>query len=457
MSKTYVLDTNILLQDPDCIYNFDEHEVIIPIGVIEELDKFKKEHGELGKNSREVARSLDKLSAEGDLKVGVDVHNGHGGKIRVYYNGNLSSYYKETNVDLHVIYVAHELKKECKNSETVVIVSNDVNVRIRARALGLIADGYTTQQVKSEINRGYEEILCDFDIMDELKVNGKLEMDKFICIDPSKYNPNYYFDVRSNDSKRVSRVLAKISPDKQFIEMLNVKRDGLRIKPKNIEQTFAFDALLDSRIKLVSILGLAGSGKTLISAGCGLYMLEKTEEFRKLLVSRPMIPMGNKDVMGFLPGDIAEKISPWLRPIYDAFEVILNPKKSGGKSRDKEEMKERERAFINGEEYVQQSKFIDIEPLAYIRGRSISDQFMIIDESQNLNPLELKTIITRAGENTKIVLTGDISQIDCPYLDQYSNGLTVSTNAFLDSSLSAHLVMTSGVRSKLSEEATKRL
>lgn len=444
MTKLYLLDTNVLLTDPEALFNFKENEVIIPIGVLEELDSFKKDHGELGRNSRQVCRNLDALREKGDLSVGVGLDNGVGGKVRIFYTGNANTYYREAHVDFQVLQAAQTLKD--KEPQTpCVIVSRDVNVRIRANALGLAAENYENKQVTEEIDKGYSEIIVSHDLINELNENSKLSLDRFSNFISKDVPPNYYFimksDTKSSSHGEIDNLLAKVSPDKKNMEVLNKLIGGLRLKPKNVEQTFVLDSLLDERVKLVSIIGSAGSGKTLMAVCVGYYLLSKTDNYNKLLISRPMIPMGNKDTMGFLPGGIEEKLDPWMQPIYDAFEVLMSNKKD----------------IVDGREFVHQQKNIAIEVLSYIRGRSINDQFLILDESQNTTHLEVKTIITRAGENTKVILTGDIDQIDNPYMDKTSNGLTLATKAFVGSSLASHFVLSKCVRSKLSDEASHRL
>ena len=445
MIKNYVLDTCTILNDPGSLMDFKENVVVIPIGVLEELDRFKKEHGELGKNSRDACRKLDELRVKGNLREGVELDNGFGGVLKVLYNGNLNSYFKEKNVDLHVLHIARILTD--KEPDTpCIIVSSDINMRVRANALGLQAEEHEASQVKEDIDKGYSELYCDGVRINTLKEEKKVPIAEFADIFTSEIMPNHYLSLKVAPGGglvkgQVNNILAKISPDKRFVEVLDIYKQGLRIKPKNTEQAFVLDALLDPRIKLVSIIGLPGCGKTILTAAAGLYLLTKTDLYYKMLISRPMVPMSNKDTMGFLPGDVDEKLDPWMRPIYDAFEVILSTKK---------ELKD-------GREFVKQQPNIKIEPLAFIRGRSINDQFLLLDEAQNTSPLEVKTIITRAGEDSKVVLTGDIDQIDCPYLDKYSNGLTVATKSFVGSELAAHIVMSKGVRSRLSEEASHRI
>ncbi len=433
MPKNFVLDTNVLLQDSDCLFQFDDNVVVIPIGVIEELDKFKKDNGELGRNARRVSRILDAAIGRGDLRHGVPI-NKKKGIVKVLYNGNLGSYDKEKNVDLHVIHIAEKLTKQEPENECIII-SRDINVRIRANALGLKAGNYEATRIAKNIDSGWCEVICPSDLIIDFLGSSKLPIDEIVKYLPRKPVANYYLYLI--DESKSKKALARISSDKQYLQSLIESPMAARIKTKNMEQAFLIDALMDESINLVCVSGKAGSGKTICSTAIGLYLSEVTNVYSRLLISRPVFPMG-KD-LGFLPGSIEEKLEPWMQPIYDAVEIISKKK---GKS---------------GKDIVQESSSIFVEPLTYIRGRSIHDQFMIIDESQNLCPLEVKTIITRAGEHTKIVLTGDVSQIDNPYVDALSNGLSVTIKKFIDCPISAYVSLEKGVRSPLSEEATNRL
>ena len=446
--------------DPDAIYKFEENAVVIPIGVIEELDKKKTEPDEIGRNARQVSRQLDKIRDEGDLREGVKI-NDDGGIVRILYNGNLGSYKKEVNVDMHVIHIAEKLKEENPDVECIV-VSSDFNVRIRANALGVSAQAYKgnnpekykDQRYSNTDDKGFSDIKIKSDLFKKIEDEGKVPA--FLIFDEEEVHPNHYFLVvdEENDKNKVlakavvEQVLIKGQEEPEdvlYISKLQDLRSGIKIKPLNKEQTFAMDALLDPNISLICLIGKAGTGKTLIATAIGIYLTNKTNKYEKLLISRPVQPMG-RDI-GFLPGDINEKLDPWMQPIYDALEIIHGKmtKKAGTAK------------LIDGKKIAHESDKIFVEPLTYIRGRSIHNQFLIIDESQNLTALEIKTIITRAGDNTKIVLTGDIDQIDNPYIDSKSNGLTVVMNAFQDSEIAAHIYMTKGVRSKLSEEACNRL
>lgn len=430
MIKNMVIDTCTLLSDPDAIYAFEDNTVIIPIGVIEELDKFKKDQSELGRNARQVSRALDTLREAGDLSKGVKLPSN--GILKVCYNGNLHSLYKEKNVDLHVIHIAQEtLKNDPKT--LCVIVTKDVNVRIRANALGLKAENYERGAMKKdELDKGYTTVEIDPDAFEELVSAKKVALEKVPQV--KDLPANYYLVVKKIGEK--NSILCRISRDRTVVKQLIKLPKELKIEAKNKEQSFLLDALLDKDIKLVSVVGKAGSGKTLLSVAVAHYLTITEGKYKRMLVSRPVYPMG-KDI-GFLPGDIDEKLSPYLAPIYDALDIIYNFK-------------------VSGQDILLENPLIVVEPLTYIRGRSIHDQILIVDEAQNLTKLEIKTIITRAGENTKIILTGDIDQIDNPYIDSLSNGLSIVMDAFRGSSLSAGLILEKGVRSPLAGEASDRL
>ena len=432
MIKNYVLDTNILLQDPNSLFNFEDNCVIIPIGVVEELDKFKKDVTELGRNARQVSRSLDELRQKGDLREGVETKNG--GFVKVRYNGNLKSFYKETNVDLHVIHIAQETTQ--REPETpCVIVSNDVNIRIRSNALGLASEKYEGSKIThDDLDVGFVNVTCPDEVFDVYASIKECEVSDIPSL--GEASPNLYL-VMHKESDPKKTFLGRVDANGQFVKKLVAPPSRFPLSSRNKEQAFLLDALLDNDIKLVSIAGKAGTGKTLLAIACGFYLVEHDKHYKRLLVSRPVFPMG-RDI-GFLPGDIEEKLDPWMQPIYDAFDVInLNQ-------------------TFSGREMVKNSPNIVVEPLTYIRGRSIHDQFLIIDESQNLTALEIKTIITRAGENTKVVLTGDVYQIDNPYIDSLSNGLSLVALAFKGSKLATSIVLDKGVRSDLAEEASNKL
>lgn len=431
MVKNYILDTNVLLTNPNSIYDFEDNCVIIPIGVIEELDKFKKDITELGRNARQSSRLLDELREKGDLRVGVSL--GEHGILKVSYNGNLQSFYKEQNVDLHVIHIAQETKKD-QPDIPCIIVSQDVNVRIRSNALGIQAEGYEKGSVqKDELNIGYKTVNVSDDLFNSFVHDKEIMVEDLE--DSQSLFPNYYVILtKASDNKTF---LGRVDTTGKIIRRLINAPRGMVIKPINVEQKFLMDALLDKDIKLIAIAGKAGTGKTLCAIASAYYLVKEENSYKRLLVSRPVYPMG-KDI-GYLPGDLGEKLDPWMQPIYDAFDVITGFKNT------------------NIKDTIKNDPLIVVEPLTYIRGRSIHDQILIVDESQNLTTLEIKTIITRAGENTKIILTGDIYQIDNPYVDSLSNGLSVVINAFRGSSIATGLILEKGVRSDLAEEASNKL
>jgi len=443
--KNFVIDTNVLLQDPEAIFSFEEHTVIIPIGVIEELDTFKRDNGALGRNSRQVSRSLDKFRELGDLRKGVRLGDDREGQIRVIYNGNLGTYRKEKDVDFHVLHIADIMKAQEPENECIVI-SRDINVRLKANALGIRAECYEATRVCESVilDEGFRTVEVNRKTYAEIKLKDECPVEWVFDDDDIPWG-NYYLMVQSPDESK--NMLARVSKDRSMVERLDFLPPSLKIKSKNREQAFALDALLDDDIHLVCLVGMAGTGKTLLATAAGEYMVEQEERYEKMLISRPVQPMG-RDI-GFLPGDVNEKLDPWMQPIYDALEIVHSNK---AKSPEKKGQKK-----MSGKKIAELSDKIFIEPLTYIRGRSIHNQYIIIDEAQNLTPLEIKTIITRAGENTKVILTGDIEQIDNPYLDRRTNGLSVVLDAFKDSSNSAHVILRDGVRSLLSEEAANRL
>lgn len=425
MIKNIILDTNCLLTDGDCIYKFDDNNVIIPMQVIEELDKFKRDQTEIGKNARKVSRTLDILRESGKLTEGVKINNG---TLKIHYSRNKFKY--KESVDVQILNVAKEIQKKYPNIPCI-LVTRDINVRLRADVLGIKSENYRGNIIEpNKFPKGYEEIYLSQQDIDFFMTNGFLEEN----IDFSVFLPNQYLIIKNNINVKQS-VLGKVSFDKTKIITLSSIPEKLGLKPKNKEQTFALDALLDPNIKLVSLVGIAGSGKTLCAIAAGYYQVMNLKKYNKMLVSRPIMPMG-KDI-GYLPGNISEKLDPWMQPIYDALNVLT------GK---------------NGKLHIEQNiNQISVEPLTYIRGRSIHDQFMIIDEAQQLIPLEVKTILTRASNETKIILTGDIDQIDNPYVDKNSNGLITALQAFKNSTLSSHIFMSKGVRSNLAEEACNLL
>ncbi|HEU5071260.1 MAG TPA: PhoH family protein [Verrucomicrobiae bacterium] len=443
--KNYILDTNVLLHDPHSLLNFEENSVLIPIEVIEEIDRFKRESSELGQNARSVSRSLDELRQHGALSDGVPLPNG--GRLKIVYehkhngngngngNGEDAPKFSNDSVDNRILTLAYGIKKKSPKVPTI-LVSKDINLRIKADAIGLKAEDYETDRVYiKDLYTGMREIPMHPDKLANFRANGELEADG-----GKQYYPNEYCTlVDETNPKRT--VLSRVDDSgARFIPILDC-RDGVwGIKPRNREQHFAFDALLDDRIKLVTLMGKAGTGKTLMAMAAGLKRTVLDREFRRLVVARPTIAMGKE--LGFLPGSLDEKLAPWMQPIHDALEMLsdLNMGHDHRRSSD-----------------LMRSGTIVVEALSYIRGRSIANQFMIIDEAQNLTPLEVKTIVTRVGNGTKLVFTGDPYQIDNPYVDSSSNGFNYIVSKFRDQSLAAHIELQKGERSELAELAANIL
>jgi PhoH-like ATPase len=450
MKKNYVLDTNVLLYDPHAIFKFEDNDVIIPIFVIEEVDQFKREGTERGRNARTVCRFLDELREKGgSLSAGVPLPGG--GTLRVAVPATrpeLASALDKTAQDQAILQTAIVEMKAAKGRPTV-FVTMDTNLRIRADAHGLATENYENQRVDiDKIDRGIVEIDVDSAEVDAFFHEGQLAA-------PAHADLMANTCVLLRDKKSPTHTaLGRYHGDKQMILPLRVPAAGIMgVRPKNKEQTFALELLLDNSIRLVTVLGKAGTGKTLLALACGLKRTVDDEIYTRLLVSRPVIPLG-RDV-GFLPGDIEEKLNPWMQPIFDNLEFLYS---SGGKDGAKNEKPKGSggagnRNFVDLLDRGQ----LQVEPLTYIRGRSLPHQYLIVDEAQNLTPHEVKTIITRCGEGTKIVLTGDPFQIDNPYVDSTTNGLTVAAHRFKGQPLAGHVVLSKGERSELAEVAANLL
>ena len=432
MKKNYILDTNVLLHDPNAINKFEEHTVIIPIRVIEEIDRFKRDLSELGRSARTVSRMLDELRRRGKLSDGVRMDNG--GELRIAFNGQLTGQGHGEPADFQILKMASDLKQREPDSPCIV-VSKDVNLRLKADAMGLDAQNYENDHVDiNELYMGHREMDASAEQIAEFMDKGRVGLPgAALC-------PNEY--VLLKDAADPSHTaLGRYDAETQSVIALIRSPDEIRpVTPRNKEQHFAIDALLDDRIKIVTIIGKAGTGKTLLAVAAGLHKTLWDKVYRKMLVCRPTFPMG-KDI-GYLPGTMEEKLNPWMQPIYDALDLLANGRR-GHPQKDRDALEEADR--------------IGVEPLTYIRGRSIPNQYIIVDEAQNLTPLEVKTVITRVGHGTKIVLTGDIYQIDNPYVDAMSNGLSVVVDRFRPHALAAHIHLSKGVRSEVAELAANLL
>ncbi len=434
--KNYILDTNVLLHDPNSLVSFQENHVLIPIEVIEEIDRFKRESTERGQNARAVSRMLDGLRSQGHLSEGVTLPNG--GKLRIIFkesNGNGSHGTSSANVDSRIVALALVVQKATPGVPTV-LVTKDINLRIKADALGLPAEDYETDHVQlQDLYSGIFEKTVSAETIAKFRANEELPLDA-----AEHRHPNEFCTLTEETNPKRT-VLAKVSSDAtKLVPILDCREGVWGIKPRNREQHFAFDALLDDRVKLVTLMGKAGTGKTLMAMAAGLKRTVMDREFRRLIVARPTISMGKE--LGFLPGTLEEKLSPWMQPIHDALELLsdLNMGHDHRRSGD-----------------LLRSGTIVVEALSYIRGRSIANQFMVIDEAQNLTPLEVKTIITRVGNGTKIIFTGDPYQIDNPYVDSASNGFNYVVSKFREHAIAAHIEMQKGERSELAELAANIL
>ncbi len=434
--KNYILDTNVLLHDPNSILNFQENFVILPIEVLEEVDRFKRESSELGQNARAVSRLLDQFRGQGRLSDGVALPNG--GRLQIMFNDPqepVLALFGGHSVDSRIVALALRVQREHKDIPTT-LVSKDINLRIKADALGLNAEDYETDRISlKELYTGMSEQPVPAEKMAQFRASGEMALPG----GNGRGVNEYCTLVDETNPKRT--LLTKVDATGTKLVPIIEAREGVwGIKPRNREQHFAFDALLDDRIKLVTLMGKAGTGKTLLAMAAGLKKTVQDREFRRLVVARPTVAMGRE--LGFLPGSLEEKLAPWMQPIHDALELLgdLNMGHDHRRSQD-----------------LIRSGLVVIEALSYIRGRSIANQFMIIDEAQNLTPLEVKTIVTRAGEGTKLILTGDPYQIDNPYVDSQSNGFNYIISKLRHQPLAAHIEMQKGERSELAELAANLL
>ncbi|MFZ5469226.1 MAG: PhoH family protein [Myxococcota bacterium] len=437
--KNFILDTNVLLHDPRSIYGFEEHNVIIPIYVIEELDSFKKDLSELGRNARMVARYIDGFRSEGTLSEGVALPNG--GTLKVSFTDRElpASMADGQLMDNRILATAIDAKIKEPDSPAVFI-TKDTNLRIRADALGLIAEDYDTERVEiSELYSGYTELPVPAELVDQMyKPSAEIDVPQADQLSPNQLvllkdeaNPSHTAMGRMSGAKN------------KVVPLIRTGKEGVwGVRPRNMEQSFALDLLLNDEIKLVTIVGKAGTGKTLMAIAAGLQKTTEESVYQKLLVSRPIFPLG-RDI-GYLPGDVEQKLNPWMQPIFDNVEFLMNLSRADKKAG-------------RGYHELVDLGIIEIEPLTYIRGRSIPNQYIIVDEAQNLTPHEVKTIITRVGDNTKIVLTGDPFQIDNPYVDSTNNGLVHVVNRFRSEKVAGHITMSKGERSVLAELAANLL
>ncbi|TNF49941.1 PhoH family protein [bacterium] len=457
--KNLVLDTNVILYSPNCIETFEENNIIIPSVVLEELDNFKRHYDPRGFAARQFSRQLDEYRVQGDLTKGVDVQTG--GKIFVRFYDESISLPRELEIisaktasDNVILNIALSVKQE-SNLPTIV-VSKDINVRIKANILGVDSEDYYHNKTVSDFQEDVNFILVKGENIDRLYQEKTIPVSGYRS-DDRDFEPhvNEFFVLKNEADLNQSALVQykKNEAGSGLFRLVGKIDDVFGIRPRNHKQRFLMDAILDPEIDIVFVMGIAGSGKTLVSLACALEMVLE-ERFKRLIIARPIIPMGPDP--GALPGTEFEKVRPWLQPIYDNLEFLVDNLANGspGKGRD---------AIVGAHDitmqYLFDSKLIEIQPLAYIRGRSVSNGIFMIDEAQNLTPHEIKTIITRAGENTKIILTGDIYQIDSPYMSPADNGLAVAAEKFRASeeNISATLFLDRGERSQLATTAARIL
>ncbi len=445
MKKIFVLDTNVLLHDPQAIFSFEDNEVIIPAVVLEEIDSKKRLADELGRNARHVSRLLDQMRENGRLHEGIKLPNG--GLLKVELNHRsyvrVQDMFGEMSNDNRILAVALNYsmeEKEKPEERPVIIVSKDVLVRIKADVLGLSAQDYRSDQVvvtASDVYTGYLTLFVHPAVIDEFYTYRFLTI-KNMQLGGTRLQPNEFVILRDEMGTSKSALL-KVTQDGQRLEPLYLSNDPVwGMTARNAQQRMALELLLNDDIPLVTLTGKAGTGKTLLALAAGLMKVEDEHKYKKLLIARPVVPMG-KDI-GYLPGEKEEKLRPWMQPIYDNLEFLFDTKKSG-----------------DIDKILMGLGSIQVEALTYIRGRSIPGQFIIIDEAQNLTRHEVKTIVSRVGEGSKIVLMGDPEQIDHPYLDSISNGLTHIVERFKQEGVSGHMTLEKGERSKLAQLAADLL
>ncbi|WP_170006867.1 PhoH family protein [Bacillus fonticola] len=442
MSKIYVLDTNVLLQDPYAILSFEENEVVIPAVVLEEVDSKKRYMDEIGRNARQVSKLIDGLRKVGKLHEKIPLETG--GVLRIELNHRsfqqLQEVFVEKTNDNRILAVAKNLSLEEKTKENgrpVILVSKDALVRVKADALGLEAEDFLSDRVveMDHIYTGFIERTVSEGEFQELFQHGKLPIE---AVTKERVYPKQFMLLK-DELRPSSSAICMVDDSRSYLKRLVFTQESAwGIRSRNVQQTMAMELLLREDIPLVTLVGKAGTGKTLLALACGLYQTEDLARYNKLLVARPIVPVG-KD-LGFLPGEKEEKLRPWMQPIYDNLEFLFNTKKQS-----------------ELDDILAGMGSIEVEALTYIRGRSIPDQFIIIDEAQNLTKHEVKTILTRVGDRSKIVFMGDPEQIDHPYLDEYNNGLTYVVEKFKEQTVSGHVRLVKGERSGLAQLAADLL
>ncbi|HUX52633.1 MAG TPA: PhoH family protein [Spirochaetia bacterium] len=428
--KTFVIDTNVLIHRPDAILSFRDNEVVIPLWVLEELDHLKTYSDERGRNARQAIRFLDEAGKKGNLSEGVKIENGSILRVGLSHSRDVPSDILEDKADNKIILTAYDLQHK---GQTVFFVSKDINARVKATALGIKAVDYEKQKVNiDKLYSGYTEMDITQDNLQTLRETGHLEWHE-------TYPPHHF--IIFNDRVHGESALSRYDAETGNLDLVDYKMPAVAgVRAMNHQQRMAFDLLLDENIHLVTLVGIAGTGKTLLAIAAGLKQVFEDKKYTRVLVSRPVVPLG-KDI-GYLPGAKNEKLSHWMQPLFDNLEYILSVYK---------------RPNVKNAEQLINNKVIELEALSYIRGRSLPGQYIIIDEAQNLSPHEIKTIVSRAGEGSKVVLTGDPYQIDSPYLDANSNGLSYLVEVFKGQEIYGHVTLTKSERSRLAELAAALL
>ncbi|OIP31701.1 phosphate starvation-inducible protein PhoH [bacterium CG2_30_54_10] len=433
MRKTFVIDTNVLLHNHQALFSFKDNDVVVPLGVIEELDRFKGFNDERGREARSASRELDNVRARGHLCEGVAIPNGGTLQVLIDHDMEIPYGFDKNKVDNRILACALHLKKQ---GRTVYLISKDINARIKADALGILTGDFETNKVRlDELYSGWRELILP-----------ARDIEAFLSSKTMEYKAtdlytNEFVLLKAEENENKTALAKYCGTLKKLTPLFHVSAKPWGVEPLNLQQKFAMELLLCNEIQLVTLVGRAGTGKTLLALACGLQKTIDEHVYRKLLVSRPIMPLG-KDI-GYLPGSKDEKLSHWMQPIFDNLEFVMD------------------RLYNNSEDvgkkirFLIESQKIQIEAITYIRGRSIPKQFLVVDEAQNLTPHEVKTIISRAGEGTKVVLTGDPYQIDNPYLDGSSNGLNYVINKFKNQGLFGHIILHKSERSDLSALASE--
>lgn len=437
--KIFVLDTSVILFDHNALRSFQENDVAIPITVLEELDNFKKGNDTKNFEAREFIRFVDSMAGKAILKDWIKLDGPKSGRFRVVMHDlnrkmDANKIFSDKKADHNILNAAMTLSED-EPDAVVTLVTKDINLRLKAKAVGLPAADYETGKIEDIDNLYLGKTLVQGvqkETLDKLYSDGELSYKEVVKERPVD---NGYFILKNGRTS----TLAYFNPESENFERIE-KRSMYGIKPRNAEQTFAIDALNNPNIKLVTLQGVAGTGKTLLALSSAI---EQARNYKQLLLARPIVPLSNKDI-GYLPGDIKSKLNPYMEPLWDNLKYIKN------------QFKETEKSYKRIEDMVNKEKLL-VTPLAYIRGRSLSNVFFIVDEAQNLTPHEIKTIITRAGENTKIIFTGDVHQIDSPYLDSQSNGLSYLIDRIKGNPLFAHITLEKGERSELANLANELL